>query len=313
MDEHSLRALVNGDDDGLYALDNVMLEVRDPPSSNRGGGASRPPPEPEQFVSTAQASATLRGAPQPAEEDGFDTSCDELEEEEMARGSAYIKTDDDFEDDIDALFDEPHTASARANQSARTMDQMLNRDRGGRAARDTSGLSCFGCVFSSRADVRDVDKHIDGDKMNSLIQIFDDGYSRIDSRVLAKMCHEYFKNEIYAPLRARGIRVVMWRTREIFKHFTEHQLDPRVFLVEQIRSYKELSAALRLTLLQETSGGSRVKPNNTNVALQLRVDQHLLRLRGIDPGKLNFHNPVCTIDFADKGKLMNPMRDFAKP
>ncbi len=340
MDEASFQAIMNGEEEGMYALDNVMLNARvgSVPASGGSGGGGKPPPPPEQFVSTAQASATLRGAPQPlGEDDGFDTSCDELEAEE--RASVPHNDYQDDEDNIDDLFrdssstsvrlapssrkrayDEPSdgggpdakraSASARANQSSRVMDQMLSS---GAAARDTSGLSCFGCVFSSRADVRDVDKHIDGDKMNSLIQIFDDNYGRIDSKVLSRLCHLYYKNEIYRPLRGRGVLVKMWRTREIFKHFTQHQLDPRVFLVEQIKSYVELSAVMRSMLVQETSGGSGVKPNHTNVALQLRVDQHLLRLRGIDPGKLNFHNPVCTIDFADKGKLMNPIRDFKKP
>lgn len=340
---------MNGEEGGMYALDNVMLDARavSGPASGGSGGGGKPPPPPEQFVSTAQASATLRGAPQPlGEDDGFDTSCDELEAEERARVPYNDEYQDD-EDNIDDLFRDSSStsarfapssrkrahdessggggpgakrarfddtsASARANQSVRVMDQMLSSGSGGAAARDTSGLSCFGCVFSSRADVRDVDKHIDGDKMNSLIQIFDDNYGRIDSKVLSRLCHLYYKNEIYRPLRGRGVLVKIWRTREIFKHFTQHQLDPRVFLVEQIKSYVELSAVMRSMLVQETSGGSGVKPNHTNVALQLRVDQHLLRLRGIDPGKLNFHNPVCTIDFADKGKLMNPIRDFKKP
>jgi hypothetical protein len=316
-----LNAILNGADDGMYGLDNVMLEARGGGGGGSGGGGGgggrgKQPAPPEQFVSPVHAEATLRGAPAPPPEDHeFDTSCDELDDEEEENRFDGALLDDD--ERIDAMFD-GNSASARADRSARAMDQLLGSGAGGGGGgagggaagdREGTGLDCFGCVYSSRADGND--KHIESNKMNNLIRIFDDLYGRIDSKVLARMCHIYFMNEIYRPLRRRGVRIRPWRTRQIHEHFTKHQLEPRVLLATQIMSYRRLSAALELTSFEETSGGSRVKPSKDNLAMKLRVDAHLLRLYALDPGKLNFHNASCKIDFETMGLLMGPYRDFS--
>ena len=311
----------------MYALDNVMLEARGGGGSSGGGGGGgggggrgKEPPPPEQFVGPVEAEATLCGLPVPPSEDhAFDTSCDELDDDEEEEGGDLgpeLFLDDD-ESRIDELFD-GSAASSQANRSMNAVDQILasgggsggpGHGGGGGGGQENVSLTCFGCAFSSRGDGND--KYIESDKMNNLIRIFDDLYGRIDARVLARMCHVFFMTEIYRPLRARGIRIRVWRTRQIHEHFTKHQLEPRVMLANQIGSYRRLSAALELTTFEQTAGGSRVKPNKDNLAMKLRVDAHLLRLYAMDPGKLNFHNPSCKIDFETMGLLMGPYRNFS--
>ena len=227
-----------------------------------------------------------------------------------------VHMDDDDDARVDDLFD-GSAASSKASKSMNAIDQILDSDggggggggRGGRRRVEHASLTCFGCAYSSLNDAND--KFIDGDKMNNLIRIFDDLHGRTDSKVLARMCHIFYMSQIYWPLRTQGKRVPVWRTRQIHEHFTKHQLEPRVMLATQIRSYERLSAALEETSFVATTGGSRLKPNKDNLALKLRIDGHLLRLYAIDAGKLNFHNPNCKIDFQRMGLLMGPYRHFS--
>ena len=199
---------------------------------------------------------------------------------------------DDEQDDLDAVF---------ADSGARP-------DR----ERSQSRLECFGCCFSSRTDSTDVDSQIDGQKMNNLIKIFDDGYGHQDGKTLARMCHLYFKYEIYTPLRARGVNIPMWRTRDIHTHFFEHQLDPKVFVSSQIGKYRLLSDVLHKTaFMVQVPNGPPVMPSDKNLSLILRVDAHLLKLYGQRPDVLNFHNTTCNIDFSAMGKHMGPFRGFS--
>jgi hypothetical protein len=306
MDEATLNAILEGGDDRVYALDNVMLEARVVGGS--GGKKPRAPPPPEAFIGPIDAEAMLRGLPAPPSEDNdFETSCSDLDDN---YDQDFFLDDDDDDERIDEMFD-GSVSSSRANRSMAATNRLISSGghRHRKARRDNPVLNCFGCAFSSRTDSND--KHIASDKMNSLMRIFDDLYGKIDSRVLARMCHAYFMKEVYKPLSLRGVKIHLWRTKQIYEHFTKHQLEPRVMLAQQIVAYNRISAALELTTFERTEGGSGVKPNKDNLAMKLRVDAHVLKLYAMDPGKLNFHNPTCKIDFGQMGLLMGPYRNFS--
>ncbi len=282
MDPDELDAMLAND--GIYPADNVRpldnIEL-DAGAGRRARPAPRRvaagPPDGIQYVGALEADAILTdGPPPPHEDEGFDTSCDELE--------------DNDEYDIDDLFP----------------DEQNPRER-----RPRGRLECFGCCFSSRTDSRNVDSQIDGQKMNNLIKIFSDGYGQQDDKTIARMCHLYFKHEIYLPLRARGVNVPMWRTKEIHTHFFEHQLDPKVFVTRQIGKYQKLSDVLHRTSFVRIPGGPPVMPSDKNLATILRVDAMLLKLYAQRPDTLNFHSTTCSIDFDAMGKLMGPFRGFS--
>jgi hypothetical protein len=303
MNDAELDALLAGDD-GVYPLDNVELDAR---SQDRGGGGggggSRPRPkrvtggttatgEPVSYVNPTEACAMLFGdaARQDDDDDAadpFDTSCDELEEEDAGSGM----------EDIDALF--------------RDADVPAHVPRRGNRRRKKSELDCFGCVFTCRGDAQtNADSHIDGGKVNDLLKIFTDNFGRIHTKALARLMHQFFKHEIFLPLRAKGVDVPMWRTREIYVHFRDHQYDPSIFLVEQIDDYRAMSRALRGMSFAVTDSGTLAGMDKTMAQLH-RTNVHLLTLYKTNPDGLNFHNPVHKIEFDKMAKLMGPYRNFA--
>lgn len=172
-------------------------------------------------------------------------------------------------------------------------------------------MECFGCRFTSRVDTKDPDQHIEGDKINVMLQMFGALYGRYTGEAAARAIHVFFRDEIYGPLIAKGYRIKMWRTWEIYEHFFEHTWDPRIILGEQVRNLRVLSSALHRTTFQKIEGGSGVKPNKDNIDRALRVDAALNRAMGMAPEKLLFYNPDFTVDFGRMGKNMNVMRNFA--
>lgn len=274
MDDDTLTALLRSEDpEDLYHVDNEMLTAEAGGGRSSGGQKNAAPCF---FVSAKQAVEILNGGECTENEtEGWDSSCDELVVEE--------------EEEEEELEEE-------------------ELEEGRRRRRPRTRL-CFGCSFSSSSS--STDSTIQASKINMMLRMHDDLYGRIDGRTLARMLHLYFMKEIREPLLEAGIEIPVWRSREIHEHFRNHQLDPRIMLGNQIQGYRSISEALDRLAFERTDGGSGVGLNKDNLALKLRVDQHILRLYSTDTTKMNFFNADVRIDFASVGARLNPLRGFS--
>jgi hypothetical protein len=283
-----------------FPLDNITLSVRSGAEADGGGGggASRG----FQHVDAAAAYADFTGAipPPPDPFDEVYSSCseedmpwdDEEEEEEEGEGGGDPWA--------------PGGALARGDHGARNVDALIGS--GGMTGTRGGRMECFGCMFTSQSKVTRDDANIPATNVARLLRIFDELYTRMDNIALARIMHVYFKNEIYLPLRRRGLNVPMWRTRQIHEHFFCHILDPRITIGEQIRDYIELRRALKTCTFTRSSNETKYDKDGVN--LLRSVDAQLIRLYTMDTDKMNFANPDCFIDFAATGKRINPYRNF---
>lgn len=278
MDDDTLNALLRSEDpNDIYHLDNQMLNSEE----DQTGGKKKAAPR--FFINAKQAVGILNGADIP-NEDGDDewlTSCEEEEEEE----------EDEWEEEEEDEDDDGEWARRRRRKKRTTRNRL-----------------CFGCSFSSSASN---DNAVQASKINMLLRMHDDLFGRIDAKTLARMLHLYFMKEIREPLLQNGIVIPVWRTREIHEHFAQHLLDPRIMLGNQIQDYREISGALDRLAFERRETGSGVELNKDNLALKLRVDQHLLRLYSTDATKMNFYSPEVKVDFATVGARLNPLRNFS--
>lgn len=300
MNDAELEALLAGEDDDVYPLDNTELNAVSSSGSggNRGGGGRGKRitggmtnnGEAVTYVSPSDAFHMLnsgQSGQQVEDDDPFDTSCDDLDDDDDRMG----------DDDVDALFADDYDYSGPRRRNPR------NRKR--------TSLDCFGCMFTSRGDSQtSADSQIDGGKINDLLKIFDDNVGRIDLKVIARLCHLFFKTEIYLPLAAKGVPVPMWRTRDIYTHFYDHLLDPRLFLLEQLTEARAMSRTLRRMSFAVTDSGTLATMDKTIDKLW-RTNTQMVTLYKTAPESLNFHNPTHKIDFAVMSKLMGPHRNFA--
>lgn len=180
-----------------------------------------------------------------------------------------------------------------------------------------SSLKCFGCKYGSP----DQDP-ISGRNMNTLIRIFEENYGRTDNLVLARMCHVYFKQHIWQPMKDMGMHIDMWRTKEILDHFLSHNQEPRIYLGETIKKYKHIAGALEsmaFKKIQIAADGndnsnrettSIIVPDKANLKDLLDVDKRIIELYKVNPKVLNFYNNNSYIDLAQMGNLMNIHKNF---
>lgn len=160
---------------------------------------------------------------------------------------------------------------------------------------------CFGCKFGSP----DQDP-ISGRNMNLLIKLFEDNYGKTDNLVLARMCHEFFKKNIYEPMVRMNMRVQMWTTRHIYEHFLFHNQEPRIFLGETIKKYKRISEKLEDMLFKEVpveDGEVTVVVTDKEAFRQLlAVDKRIVELYVRQPRTMNFYNEKSYIELTQPAK-----------
>ena len=169
---------------------------------------------------------------------------------------------------------------------------------------------CFGCEFASPRQGA-----LDGAKIDELTRLVEQNYGRMDSRVLARICHLAFKETIYEPMRKAGKDVPMWTSRAILAHLENHLHEPRVFLHNSIEKLKRVQTTLEGMLFREDrdpSGTRAVRPVAENFRLFMLVNKRLSDLFKEHPKKMN---ALCVeggaIDFAKGPEFVAAHRRFA--
>jgi hypothetical protein len=326
--------------DEPFPLDNEMLHGSGRGASESGsgsgtgtGGRARAPPPPKDFISPEIANAVLRRGPEPITDVyAISTSCDEStddeEEDEDADRSAPPRAaegggvgsselafldsaerracsfDREIEEVEDAApvadRDEPAVASTRSPPPRRRKTPH----------RPTNGFECFGCSISMTGTAGASDASIDGNKMQGLVRLFTNICATMSQWAVARMCHAYYKDQIYNECRRRGARVPMWHTCQIYEHFFRHINSPEVYLLNQISQYAQLSDMLYGMTASRVEGGSGVEAQLPIIALKLRVDDYMRKLQREDVTTFAFHNPNVSVDLSHAGAHIPPHRAF---
>lgn len=251
-----------------------------------------------------------------------------MELSEAARGKEGIDvatscsdlSDNDNDDDLVYNGDAVNGTQSRrltlepSKKRNKSLDQILDIDEGlsdnnnpvySRKKRKRNEdvpkeLWCFGCRFGSEKD-----PSINGNRMNELIRIFTDNYLKMDNMILARLMHVYFKRMIWEPM--KGKKKDMWRTREIYVHFTEHIRDPRVYIGQTIEKYKIISDTLNHMLIKQVNleNGSIIDiADHKNIKSMLDLDKRVLELYKTNPERMLFYNPSLQIDFSQLNKFV---------
>lgn len=160
--------------------------------------------------------------------------------------------------------------------------------------------SCVGCNWSNPR----FDK-MQENSINMCIRIIEQRYGTMHNLVLAKNVHEIFKTNVLPYQLEKGIDMPMWTTRSIYKHITEHSLEPRIYVGETIHELKRRKRKLKkkTKVKQElTNGDTRtVIDKNTNKSI-LDIEKEIRALYNVDTKGMNFYNKECSIDFGLLGK-----------
>ena len=227
----------------------------------------------------------------------------------------------------------------RRERKKRKKSHSLRRRRNAFSTTSSSYLTCFGCWYDGMAEE---EGESDPTNMNTLVKIFWDNYGNIANVALARMCHTFFKEQIYGPMREAGHDIEMWRTWQIKLHFEKHVLDPRIYIGETLKKYKNLASVLENRCVNEVevgagsgestssrsdsdvdpldfdvdgASGRRGTPSRQKtvqvlnldvIKLMLDVHKRMLDLYNKKTDLMNFNSKDCTIDFNKLGRFVNP-------
>ncbi|KKM17467.1 hypothetical protein LCGC14_1675470 [marine sediment metagenome] len=245
----------------------------------------------------------------------IETSCSDISDTDDSNSDSdngynpIIKNLNKFEKSPSEILNMNHvntTSSIIQNDFIVDKDRKRLSHKRRRKRKRQSNFSCFGCTYGSPNQ-----DPISGENMNTLIRIFEENYGKTDNFILARMCHVYFKQHIWIPMKNRGFRIHMWRTREIYIHFTKHLEEPRIYLVETIKKYKNIAKVLECMVFKKYSdNGDLIIPDKRNLKDLLDVDKRIIELYKTKPQSMNFYNENSSIDLSQKGKLINIQQNW---
>jgi hypothetical protein len=202
---------------------------------------------------------------------------------------APATTHSSAEDSADANANIHEEGSSRRERINRLRVQLVDeRRRCGNPAPE-----CFYCMWGNAAY-----DSANARPVHDLFALMHSEIGRREMRAVAKTVHKYFKDAIYLPMVNAGKRMFMWRTRDIYRHLTEHDCEPRVVIY---RTMQELNM-LTSSLINEThSVNPRTKqitthPNNIRAYLDAKKFQW--QLMNTNPKKLIYFDERANIDLS---------------
>ncbi len=213
--------------------------------------------------------------------------------------------------DVETSCGNSSDPSSGSESSDRVLERMLRGPSRGppraRGPRHPRHLRCFGCSHRARGE-----NAANGSNLNTLIRMMEDGYGRLDNRLLARQCHLYFKRYIHEPMASIGTPLRMWTSRSILLHITEHMQDPRIFVGESICTYKRIRRALedKMFVRRPLNGGWIVSPDHQAIKTHIAVSKQLMSLYSASPEKMNFYDKDCGIDLKRSSGMIRPHGDF---
>ena len=84
-------------------------------------------------------------------------------------------------------------------------------------------------------------------------------------------------------MKKRGENIHIWRTREILDHFLTHHNEPRIYLGESIKKYKNISKILENMVFKKYNDIDIIVPDDKNLKDLLVVDKRITDLYKFKP------------------------------
>jgi hypothetical protein len=119
--------------------------------------------------------------------------------------------------------------------------------------------------------------------------MFADQYRNLNEGVLYEQLHAMFESQVRAPLLLQDIDCPELSAEELKEHLLEHNLDPGVWVSEEIRTLKSVSGVMRNQMF--TSKDGTVDVNDKRVLNYLKVQKHITDLYNARLTNMNYFNP----------------------
>jgi hypothetical protein len=271
----------------MLTLDNCALNISDEQSNDKKKKQDRIERERVSYNYTYIPLKSLGET-----EESYESSCDELEEDDLNRESS-VDSRFDFEED------------GEEGESTMPWDNPRKRKR---SNQKQSNRECFGCSWGNNGN-----SSLSSSKINIILTIIDENYGLISNMSLARMVHLYFKTEIYLPMIDKGESISNWRTKVILEHIESHTLEPRIYIGETIKKFKRIQQVLEnniMTRKESSEGTIEVTCDTKNIKEIVNLSKSIKDLYNTPPKGLNFYNPDCKINFANMSKRININKDF---
>lgn len=143
---------------------------------------------------------------------------------------------------------------------------------------------CWLCARTGRAP---------GSALGRFYKMFADQYRNLEEAVLFSQLHAMFESQVRAPLLLQNIECPALSASEIKEHMLKHNMDPGVWVSEEIRTLKVVSGVMRNNMFTEKDGA--VDVNDKRVINYLKVQKHITDLYNARLANMNYFSPHTNV------------------
>lgn len=171
----------------------------------------------------------------------------------------------------------------------RDVDDILGSPRSRSLIRHSK---CFLCTFGNRT----IDGGAFGSKLfSSLIVILNHNYATMSPIALTHLCHNYIETKMRPEFLKARVSFPTVDFNEIHEHLStmEHSLNPKMFLMNQIRRLGRIQDGLVHYMFPKAAapGAPVAEPNLKMVAAVVKLSDTIRACYNIDVNKMAFNTP----------------------
>lgn len=197
--------------------------------------------------------------------DEFYSSCDELEKTQSKR----VRPESD------------HGSGIEAGD-----DSDVVKDVDSSEPRESLHTFCFACEFTNSRNSESV--------RNSIVKMMEEMYLLDgNGNKVARAVHEYYKCEVYNPMRQEGIEIPMWTSKSILKHMREN-LDPRNQIgkleIERLNKHLMILDSMCYEEVKFGNGTTKLRPVEKTIDLMLKCMKQKESIFKLKFDSLAFYN-----------------------
>ncbi len=179
-------------------------------------------------------------------------------------------------------------------------DSEDNKEDDSRRPYESMHSFCYGCEFTNSKNVATV--------RSSLIDMMEDMFLLEDNEnKIARIIHEYYKQEVYYPKLHEGEPVPMWTSKSILKHMHDN-LDPRNQLgkleIKRINKHLKILDSMSYERVKFGNGKSKTRPVDKTLDFVLKFSKQKESIYKHKYELLAFYNKESKINQAAAGSLI---------
>ncbi len=141
---------------------------------------------------------------------------------------------------------------------------------------------CFFCEHMHQKDI------IDTEPIQKLCRAFSDNYGNTDNVKFAKLIHNLYKELIYTPHQHTTTPIPMWRTKTILAHIEDHTEEPKNYIIESLKKYKNLGKTLNKMVFSVDENSGTPMVNIKTIKAMIDVDKIMCSLYAQKIPMMNF-------------------------